>query len=122
MTLGAALPCSHNAALELHDATHVQTKTNHKLETLNSETVATMKQVRRSPVCPRMGLHTTHLCTPAPAAKPARTCELRVKFWDFCGSAHFVASKYGRPIFWQFWREGSSQPTRFGPRDTRGKE
>ena len=60
MTLGAALPCSHNAALELHDATHVQTKTNHKLETLNSETVATMKQVRRSPVCPsRMGLHPT---------------------------------------------------------------
>ena len=58
MALGAALPCSHDAALELHGATHVQTKTNNKLETLNSETVATMKQVRRSPVCPRMGLHT----------------------------------------------------------------
>ena len=51
MALGAALPCSDDAALELHGATHVQTKTNNKLETLNSETVATMKQVRRSPAC-----------------------------------------------------------------------
>ena len=65
MTLGTALPPSHDAALELHGAKHVQTKTNNKLDnkgddgdTLKNETVATMKQVRRSPVCPRMGLHT----------------------------------------------------------------
>ena len=35
------------------------------------------------------------------------------------GSAHFVASKYGRAFFWQFWPRGR-QPTSFGPRDTRG--
>ena len=32
----------------------------------------------------------------------------RLNFWDFCGLAHFAASKYGRAIFWQFWREGPS--------------
>ena len=29
-------------------------------------------------------------------------------FWDFWGSAHFVASKYSWAIFWQFCREGLS--------------
>ena len=33
-----------------------------------------------------------------------------LKFWDFWGLAHFAASKYGRAIFWQFWREGPSSP------------
>ena len=80
MTLGTALPPSHDAALELNGAKHVQTKTNNKLDnkgddgdTLNNETVATMKQVRRSPV-PTHG-PAPHPCTPAPAAKPSRgTC------------------------------------------------
>ena len=31
-----------------------------------------------------------------------------LKFWDFWGLAHFAASKYGRAIFWQFWRKGPS--------------
>ena len=68
MTLGAALPCSHNAALELHDATQVQTKTNHKLETLNSETVATMKQVCAGRRC----AHHVWACTPPVHTRPRR--------------------------------------------------
>ena len=78
MTLGTALPPTHDAALELNGAKHVQTKTNNKLDdkgddgdTLNNETVATMKQVRRSPV-PTYGPPPVHTRT---AAKPSRgTC------------------------------------------------
>ena len=74
---GAALP-SRDAALELHGAKHVQTKTNFKLETLNNnETVATMKQVRRSPVPTPAPVHTRarahpHL-PPSPLAPAPRS-------------------------------------------------